>query len=376
MKLMRVVKNCFKIAFCIFLLFALSGCFDEPITDDGNDTKPSETDTTNTTGTTGTTSTTNTNSQNGTSNTFSESFSIMSSNKLDILVVLPGGSETEKGRLGRVLGDFLSNDDFQSVDWQVAFISEDPSQNKSNSRPTFLPLRDQNGNIKDSNDQSIYTLNSELQDDHIIKELIIETMMSSKGNQVRPLISTIQSIGKSENQSFFRQDALLALMMLSKGQDEEENTPPLGVTASVKNHLGSSKKLAAYGIITEVGDTTCAQDQTQDVTNFSYAVSALIDAVKGIRSSICEEDYSSLITQIVSDIEAKLGFNSSEVKLTYTNVIENSIDISFTPKENTQNWEFNSQENKIVFGTPLLDGTTVEVSYSYTTSNDSSSSSL
>ena len=378
MKSIRVIKKSFKIAFCIFFLFALSGCFDKPIIDEGSNTSPSRPDSTgmSTTSATSTTSTTSTtNSQNGTSNTFSESFSIASSKKLDILVVLPGGSAEEKGKLGLSLSRLLSKADFQSVDWQVAFISEDPSQNNNDDHPTFLPLRDQDGNIEESeNNEPIYILTPELQADHIVTELIIETMMSSGGSQVRPLISAIQSVGKSENQTFFRQGALLALIMLSKGQDEEENTLPLGVTASVQNHLSSSKRLTAYGIITEVGDTTCAKAQTKKVTNFSYAVSALINEVEGISGSICEEDYDPLITQIGSDIEDKLEANSNEIQLKHTNIVENTIRLSFTPAENAQSWQFNSQESRITFGTPLSDGTTVQVSYNYLT-NDSSNSS-
>ena len=363
-----IVKNSFKFSFCIFFLVVLSGCFDKPIVENGSNSTSSQP------GTLGSSSSDSesSSSQDTTSIDFNESFFIKPSKKLDILVVLHGESEEEKGRLGLGLSRLLVGTEFQSIDWQVAFISEDPSQNNHNDRPTFLSLKNQDGNIKNPEDNKpIYILDPELQDDHIITELVIETMMSSSGNQVQPLVSLIQSIGKSQNQSFFREDAFLAAVVLSKGQDEEENTPPLGVTASIQHHLGSSKSFTTYGFITEVGDTECAEAQTNSVTNFSYAVSALIDAVEGISNNICEEDYTSFMTQIETDLKNKLEVDSGKIKLQYSNIVEDRISLSFNPEENAQSWQFNSEESEIVFDEDLLDGTTVEVSYSYLTEDSS-----
>ena len=392
MKSIKILKNSFKLIFCFSCLIILSGCFiDKPLVggESITDSKPnpsipsssmSTTSTTSTTSIISTTSTTSNPSMNSpkeTTNSFQESFSITSSNKLDILVVLPGQSDVEKGLLGRNLGRLLGNTYFQSLDWQVAFISEDPNQNNRDDHPTFLPLKNQSGDIKDSeNNEPIYILTPGLEDDHIITELVIETMNSSRANKVQPLISLIQSVGKTENQEFFREDAFLATIVLSKGQDEEEDTPILGLIASVQNHLGDSKQFVAHGLITKVGDTDCAQAQTQSVANFSYAISALIDEVGGITSSICgeDEDYGSFMTQVESNIKEKLVSNSDEIKLKYTNVVEDTISLTFTPKENAQELEFNSQESKIIFNTPVLEGTTIQVSYDYIESEDSTES--
>ena len=381
MKSIKVLKNSFKLIFCLSCLIILSGCFiDKPLIGGESITNPSETTPSTPSSSMSTTSTTSTTSNpliNSQNETTQESFSITSSNKLDILVVLPGQSDVEKGLLGRNLSRLLGNTYFQSLDWQVAFISEDPNQNKRDDHPTFLPLKNQSGNIKDSeNNEPIYILTPGLEDNHIITELVIETMNSSIANKVQPLISMIQSVGKTENQEFFREDALLATIVLSKGQDEEEDTPILGVIASVQNHLGDSKQFIAHGLITKVGDTDCAQAQTRDVTNFSYAISALIDELGGITSSICgeDEDYGSFMTQVESNIKEKLVSNSDEIKLKYTNIVEDTISLTFTPEENVQEWDFNSQESKIIFNTPVLEGTTIQVSYDYVESEDSSES--
>ena len=312
MKSIKVLKNSFKLIFYFFCLIILSGCFIDKSLLGGESIIDSEsTPSTPGSSTSSTSRTSNTSMNPEDTSHFEE---ITSSNKLDILVVLPKQSDVEKGLLGRMLGRLLDNPYFQSLDWQVAFISEDPGQNNRDGHPTFLPLKNQNGDVKDSeNNESIYVLTPELKEDnHIITELVIETMRSSNATRVQPLISMIQSVAKTENQELFREDAFLATIVLSKGQDEEEDTPPLGVTASVQNHLGASKQFAVYGLITEVGDTDCAQAQTNDITNFSYTVSALIDAVGGITSSICgeEDDYSSFITQVESNIKEKLVSNS------------------------------------------------------------------
>ena len=342
----KILKNFFKLSFCLFCCVSLSGCFDNAIDDDVINNNSSD--------------------MSSQGDTSEESFLIPSS-KLDILVVLPQGSDGEKTKLGLGLSRLLISDTyFQSLDWQVAFISEDPNQNNSDTLPTFLPLRNPNGNIQEpETNDNIYVVTSELQTDHSITELIRETMMSSTGNMAQPLISMIQSIGKTENQSFFREDALLATIILNKDQDEDEDTPPTGVIASAQNHLGDSKEFTVYGIITEVGDTECAQAQTQDVANFSYAVSDLIDEVEGIAGSICEEEYNTFITEIESDIKERLINNSNEIQLKYTNIIKDKISLTFDPEKNDQEWNFDSQENKIIFDNPVLEGTTVEVSYEY-----------
>ena len=393
MKSIKVLKNSFKLVFCLLCLIVLSGCFgDKPLNENETTTdRPSESNQpvlnpsqpnpsgqspsgqspAGSSGSSPSPQKENEGSQNTTSHNAQESFSISSSNKLDILVVLPGGSDEEKGKLGLSLSRMISDTYFQSLDWQVAFISEDPNQNKSDGKPTFWPLKNQRGDIHepDSNDK-IHILTPELQADHILIELVIETMMSSRGNKVQPLISMIQSIGKTENQEFFREDALLNTIVLSKGQDKEEDTPTLGVIASVSNHLGDSKQFVTHGIITEVGDTECAKTQTNDITNFSYAVSTLVDEVGGVVDSICEEDYTSFMTQVESNIQEKLVSNSEEIKLKYTNVVEKTISLTFTPAENAQTWQYDSQESKITFDSPVLSGTTVEVSYDYLTEDD------
>ena len=333
----------------------MTGCMDSPITSSSKSSSSSNSNPTN-------------------KNTSQEEYSITSEDsepkKLDILIVLPATQSQTDSKLSTSLSLLLLNDNFQSIDWQIAFTSEDPTQNNNTNIPSFFPLKNRSGNIKepDSN-KDIYTLTPELQTSYTITELLMETMTSSRnGQKMQPLISLIQSIGKTENQTFFRQDALLAILVLNKGQDNEESTTPLQVIESIHNHLGSSKDFATYGIITKVGDTQCAEDQTNDITNFSYAVSTFITETKGIIGSICEEDYNPLLTQIGSDIENKLGgVGLNEIELRHTSIVEGTIELSFDPSENApQSWQFDSQTSKITFDPPSLkDNTTVHIFYDY-----------
>ena len=359
MKSIKIIKNSFNLIFCLFCLMILSGCLsDEPLDESEN--------------TSGSSESSNTDSQDDQDNansTFSESFSISSSKDLDILVVLPGGLEDEKSKLGLGLSRLISNtsSSLQSVDWQVAFISEDPNQNKHTDRPTFLPLKGRSGEIKNEDNESIYILDPYLQDDYVITELVIETMKAVRGSKAHPLKSIIQSVGKTENQDFFRENAYLAIIVLSKGQDKEADAPTSGVIASVQRSLGDSKEFTIYGIINKIGDTACAEEQTNDLANFSYTLSALIDEVGGITTSICEGDnYNSFIMdEVEPDLEDSLVGNSDEIKLKYTNIIEDTISLIFTPEANAQDWQFDSEENKITFNDSVLEGTTVQVSYDY-----------
>ena len=359
----KILKNLFKLTFCLFCLTTLSGCLlDSNLSGDSNTSSLKDMDT-----------------ENENSTPFKESHSVSpssNSNKLDVLVVLPGGSVSEKARLGLILSRLLSDTSFQSIDWQVAFISEDVSQNNSsNGLPTLLPLRSQNGVIQETGvtgNSNIYVLSEKLEEnDHILNELFIETMSNSVGTGAQPLTSIIQSIGKTENQIFFRSDAVLATIILTKGQDANEGTPSIGVIKSIQQYLEESQQFGIYGLITEIGDVECAEAQTQDATSFSYAVSELIGEAEGIVGSICEEDYSKFIAQVGFDIKEKFVVSLSEITLKHTNVIEDTISLTFTPAKNEQSPQFDSEENKITFDTPVSEGTDIEVSYRYLNDDDS-----
>ena len=194
--MIHIIKASFKVSFLCLSLVFMTGCMDSPITSSSKSSSSSNSNPTN-------------------KNTSQEEYSITSEDsepkKLDILIVLPATQSQTDSKLSTSLSLLLLNDNFQSIDWQIAFTSEDPTQNNNTNIPSFFPLKNRSGNIKepDSN-KDIYTLTPELQTSYTITELLMETMTSSRnGQKMQPLISLLSLTLNSNFRNIFFKECFI-----------------------------------------------------------------------------------------------------------------------------------------------------------------------
>ena len=90
----------------------------------------------------------------------------------------------------------------------------------------------------------------------------------------------------------------------------------------------------------------------------------LAELTGGVTGSICEEDYSHIMASIGDHVVKRLTFQNISLKQAHKAMIkDNSIKLMFKPAENEQKWHYNPQIHKILFDTPPIKGTQVEVSY-------------
>ncbi len=364
-------------------------------------------------------------------NTYQRSLTQPTKQKVDFLIATDKSlsmQENHKTFLESSHFQNLFSGSLEFIDWQMGFVNT-----YANSIYHHLDyLEDSNGLITMPGDNYIQILNQELNTSHNLIEVFKNTIY--KGTQAfnqphdteEPLASIINTVQLPENNILFRSDAALVVVIIS---DEDETakggsqaTMPAKVIQTIQSILGPSKQFSAYGIIIRPGDQQCLNTErtatakistVKSITNvtrvwvpeqaeegppcpkpyrpgywiettdieqveehytdggggsYGYFTTELAHLTGGITTSICNENYDS----IISDIEKKFTANriSDKIELEHTNIIESTINVTFTPSSDAPNWEFSSQENAIIFDTHPAEGTQIQISYRYTATSE------
>ena len=314
--------------------------------------------------------------------------------KVDILLVIDtsGSMEHHQQKLGERFGDLvsgLSSDDL-NIDWQIAFTNaddSDPQIDADGYHGTFYNLENEDGELLiDGETATILTpeLLENLDDSDDLEEIFYNTIDRS-GKSARengedsgveaPLRNIKNAISKrnNENSGFFRDSATLVTVILSNenefsdGQAKSgiEPTTAANVTQAVSDAFGANKRFFTYGIIVKPDDTECRDAEETRSGRESPTYGTFIDELAIRTYSICEENYSGILLDIASHLEATLTLSS--IPFRFDNVIESSITLTFTPAENEQTGSFDASSNTYTFDEKPANGTTIRVEYQYST---------
>ena len=311
--------------------------------------------------------------------------------KVDILLVIDtsGSMDHHQQKLGERFGDLVSGlSDISNIDWQIAFTNaddSDPQVDADGYHGTFYNLESEDGELLiDGETANILTpgLLDSLDDSDDLQEIFYNTINRS-GKSVRnegedsgvevPLRSIKNAISKrnDENSGFFRDSATLVTVILSNedelsdGQPKNDINPTTSseVTQAVSDAFGADKRFFAYGIIIKPEDTECRDAEETRSGRESPTYGTFVDELAIKTYSICEEDYSGILLDIGSHLEATLTLSS--IPFRFDNVIESSITLTFTPSENAQTGSFDANSNTYVFDEKPANGTTILVEYQY-----------
>ena len=317
----------------------------------------------------------------GDSNEISYQFSITQSvdeqKEVDILMAIDNsGSMTDNHiNLGQRFGN-LFNDNLQRVNWQMAFISSCFGVPADYTLAASLEIQAIPGVVLHTGINSPAFFQLQGTEDNSAHQ-ILSPSFTNPGNIFLNTISSRQhgecsyvefqailnmiNSPETHPQGFFREDALLAIVIVTDERDMTDVKASDIITA-VKDTFGEFKQFATYGLIVEPGDIEC-DIQEPDV---HYKIDDLVQKTGGITGSICAEDYSPIMANIGTHIEGVLAYH--EVMLRHTNVVEDSIALSCSLSGNSiecPSWEPDSESNKILFDTPPEAGVKVEISYRY-----------
>ncbi len=169
----------------------------------------------------------------------------------------------------------------------------------------------------------------------------------------------------TNNAGFFRNDAALAIVVLTDEDEQSDGTlptatKPQAVVNKVVAAFGPNKKFKSYAITILPGDAACLkqqQDQQNGIGFYGTYAVELARLTGGQAVSICAPDYSVTLRQIGQDLR-KL---TQAVSLSRT-PIPSTVQVTFTPAQNIT-WTVSG--NTILFSRAVSAGTKIDVYYEY-----------
>ena len=295
--------------------------------------------------------------------------------KVDILIVIDtsGSMEHHQQKLAERFGNLVSglSTSQLAIDWQMAFINaddSDPEVNADGYHGKLYNLEDADGEIEvDGEKVSILTAN--LSDDaDYLQQIFLNTInrgdktdregfYDENGTLVQedsgvevPLRNIKNAIAKrsDENSGFFRDKATLVTIVLSN-EDELSNgqakngiepTSAPEVVQAVSDAFGSNKRFVSYGIIIKPEDTDCRDAEVTRSGRQSPTYGTFIHELSAKTYSICENDYSDILLDIGSHLEASLALSNIPLR-------------------------FDAASNTYIFDEQPENGTTIKVEYQY-----------
>ena len=170
----------------------------------------------------------------------------------------------------------------------------------------------------------------------------------------------------SKNSGFFRPSSDLAFIILSD-EDTSDTIVPEDLVNLFQRTWGYSKKVTVHGIIIEPGDTDCYNQQLAQMENRGWAgyargVTRAVKYTGGVIGSICDIDYSSILSTIGASI------SPSSFRLSRTPVTPVQMTITVTDKTGSKVVVLPASKYKIIgrnitFNQPVPQGARIDITY-------------
>lgn len=359
--------------------------------------------------------------------------------KTDILFVNDNSASMwpYQEELGRRFGNL--NSGLENVDWQMAFINTDSfeavkksvceSEEEARRQScdtldktlfdgfdgTFYNLEVQQGSRFEefiSDGKRIQILSPEIPnaDESLLNNLFLNTITrkidddQSKdwGSGIEmPFTQIINAVSEPKNQDFFREDASLAVVILTN--EGPEDKPANHLLSAIEKQF-EKKRVFGYGIIPtettmiqiakqvgsqivlETVEDKCYGDKNYDPVqiktnddgsktyiqnweecseNYLPNIKDFVKKTGGILGDIDVDSYASILKDMAGHLKANLTPEKIELEHKAKDVIADSITLEFHPAENNvDDWFYNARTNAIVFYT-LPPETSVTVNYKY-----------
>lgn len=279
---------------------------------------------------------------------------------VDVLFVVDnsGSMLEEQEKLGQRLSSFIAS--LSAVDWQIGITTTDTSAGTYGIKGSLVTLFGSSERIlKPTSPNYANTFMHS-----VVRRESIDCQNSGvcPTNNEEPLRAIQLAIDKrnSNNAGFFRDNADLAVVILSD-EDEmssgpPEATKPSEVLAHFNSVWGSSKKISVYGIIVEPGDSACYNEQYLTAGTYGYHAAELAALTGGVTGSICDTDYSDNLSKIGENVNKLLNYvvlaNDPDTQ---------DLDLVISPYDPHLTWSIEGR--RITFNKAPAQGTRVDVVY-------------
>ncbi len=184
----------------------------------------------------------------------------------------------------------------------------------------------------------------------------------------KPFGAIIEAIRlrNTKNQGFFRQNSDLAFVILSD-EDTSDTVVPEDLVNIFQRTWGYNKKVTVHGIIIEPGDTDCYNQQLAQMENRGWAgyargVTRAVKYTGGVIGSICEIDYSDILSNMGASI------SPSSFKLSRSPVKPPQMTVTVTDGSGSQVTVVPSSRYKVIgrnitFEQSIPQGARVDITY-------------
>lgn len=280
--------------------------------------------------------------------------------KVDVLFIVDnsGSMADEQARLSTGLNSFLGS--IGRIDWQIGITTTDVSNGPYGVQGSLVPFKGFGGKILNKNVPNFENaFRSTVVRDEVLNCDNVSIPCGS-GDE-RPLQALVSAFGKrnTANSGFFRDGADLAVVILSDEDEGSDGTDAIAATAVISAFnmvFGGGKKMSAFAIVIEPGNTACFNAQAMNAGQYGTHASSLASLTGGVTGSICNTDYGPTLSSIGNRVRDLV----KHVSLRYVPTPE-SVRVVITPEDPSLTWTIDG--SAIRFNKTPAKGTTIEVYY-------------
>ena len=289
--------------------------------------------------------------------------------QVDIVIVNDNSPSmlTVQSQVGRKFPEFVSS--LAGINWRLAMTTTDVSSGRFGLKGRFIQTVAGQPVILDRQTPNLdLTFRSLIERPETLEcERRGFVPAECPSSDERPILATILALQRPEQRSFFRPNSELAVFILTN-EDEElrpdpQNSPSTGSVENLQramNTIFPGKALTVHSTLVPASDPTCLanqSNQTQDRVSFGNYVQNVVNLYGGSIGSICESDYS----QVLSRLSLRIRESLTRVKLPRA-VIPETVRVKFLPD---QKIGYRADSENLYFSEIVPEGVQVIVQYRY-----------
>ena len=274
--------------------------------------------------------------------------------QLDVLIVVDNSRSMseEQEKMGKNMKNFLSH--LEGLDWRVGIVTTD-EHSLSYGGGVLLPIEK---NL--SNGSKIRFIHPKTEN---YEEKFLNTIQREEwgSSQEKPFKAIKLAFEKSanENQGFFRENANLAIVILSDEDDHSYKVSAHDILSAFKEFISKHKTLSVHGVIVEPEDIYCQLEQAGGSYRTWFSADKIHDFILetgGLSISICNKDYSSGLSRLGERTRRLVNsFRLSEVP------IKDSVHVRVLPRQGEV--KFSVKGNLVLIESSLQPNSNVYISY-------------
>lgn len=370
-----IMKNVFKITLCLLLL---TGCKESDFHINGSAGTQSTQNPDNTPDPNGDSSLNPDNTSDASGN--SHSFVIHGKQKLDILFTIDVSTSMEDYL--KDLGNNFGSLGLNHLDWQVAFINAETYEGfqrydeeegkdyfskvngKDGYNGVFYNLEEATGHEKRENGNLVQILTSKIEN---YQSLFLNTISRIYNNNVPEVggerkdyssgyefafTNIINAIQNTNQSAFFRQNAVLAVVIIANEGDDFKTGDDV---IDALNKKYPNKAIVAYGIVPETASPG------GENPNYIKNIKDFAGDTGGDTANLDSDNYASVAQKIGTNLKTHLEIE--QIEMEHTGIIGNP-ELSFEPATSAVGYTFDPDTNIVTLNEPVKD-TTITVSYRY-----------